>query len=175
MDAGQIDTILPQQAVDWEAIFAEVNAWRGTCVHHFSAVELAVTETLLALRAVSTGASDVRLRHLIGQRLEDLTAATGPGGPFETAGKGTQIELLQYREKHEDFRNLLCHGFAKVTVERSGRWMLVIRVLAIRTGKAERNTIVLDQNEAAAKLDALKRDVQRLGSVLGQLRKTVAA
>ena len=174
MDAGQVDTLPPQPAPAWDLIFAEVNAWRGACLHHFSAVEMSVTETLLALSEESLGGSSIRLRHLIGQRLEDLTVATAVDGPFGDAGKCVQSELLQYREKHEDFRNLLCHGFTKVAVERSGRWMMVMRLLSIRAGKAERKTLVLDQNEAMARLDALKRDVQKLGSALGQLRKAVA-
>ncbi|MBN9316502.1 MAG: hypothetical protein J0I99_12235 [Devosia sp.] len=169
MDVGQIDTLLAKQSTDWDEIFAEVNEWRGTCLHHFSVVEVAVAETLLALSEVSSAA--IPLRHLIGQRLEDLTAATAAGGPFEEAGKTAQVELLHYRERHEHFRNLLCHGLVKITVERGGRWMLVMRVLAFRSGKADRVVLVLDQNEAAARLESLKRDAQKLGSVLGQLRK----
>jgi hypothetical protein len=175
MDAGQIEAILPQPTVEWDAIFADVNAWRGACVHHFSAVEMAVTETLFALSEVPAGGSAIRLRHLIGQRLEDLTAALAPGGPFADAGKAAQRELVQYRERHEDFRNLLCHGFAKVAVERSGRWILVIRALAIRTGKAERSTLVIDHNEAMTRLDSLKRDGSKLGSALRLLRQSVAS
>jgi hypothetical protein len=171
MDVGQIDTLLAKQSPDWDSIFAEVNAWRGTCVHHFSSVEAAVAETLLALSEVSP--STIPLRHLIGQRLADLVAATADGGPFEEAGKIAQLELAHYREQHEHFRNLLCHGLVKVTVERGGRWMLVLRLLAFRSGKADRSTLVLEQNEAVARLEALRRDAQRLGSVLGQLRKAV--
>lgn len=174
MDTKLAEPTLPQQAADWESIFTEVNAWRGVCVHHFSAVEMAVAESLLTLSEITPGGAEVRLRHLIGQRLEDLTAVTAPDGPFGEVGKSAQGELLQYREKHEAFRNLLCHGFVKVTVERSGQWMLVMRVLSFRSGEAERNTLALDRREALARLDALKRDGQRLVSVLGQLRKTVA-
>jgi hypothetical protein len=58
----------PSARADWEAIFAEVNAWRDSCLHHFSAVEMAVTETLLVLSAVPSGSTTIRLRHLIGQR-----------------------------------------------------------------------------------------------------------
>jgi len=38
---------------NWEAIFTDVNCWRSACMHHFSIVEMAVTETLLALSAIS--------------------------------------------------------------------------------------------------------------------------
>jgi hypothetical protein len=175
MDAILSETALPQHTANWDAIFAEVNAWRGACVHHFSAVEMAVTETLLSLSEVAPSGASVRLRHLIGQRLQDITAATGPGGSFSEAGKAAQIELLHYREKHETFRNQLCHGFTRISVERNGHWVVVMRAIAINARKPERTTLVLDQGEAMAKLDALKRDGSKLSSVLGNLRRTVAA
>ncbi|MHA6645773.1 hypothetical protein [Mesorhizobium sp. A623] len=37
------------QSIDWNVIFSEVNSWRGACMHHFSMVEAAVTETLLSV------------------------------------------------------------------------------------------------------------------------------
>lgn len=171
MDAVTIDMSPKQPVTNWDAVFAEVNAWRGACVHHFSAVEVAVTETLLSLSAIRPGGTAIRLRHLIGQRLEDMTAAVAPDGPFHDAGKAAHGDLMQYREKHETFRNLLCHGLTKISVERNGHWVLVMRVLSIRSGKAERNTLVLDQSDALAKLEALRRDGSRLASALGQLRK----
>lgn len=47
---------------DWDATFAQVNAWRGACLHHFSTVELAVTETLLALNEASPAGTVIRDR-----------------------------------------------------------------------------------------------------------------
>ena len=143
-------------------------------MHQFSAVEMAVTEALLALHEATNGGASVRLRQLIGQRLEDLTAAVGSGGPFGVAGKAVHTELTQYREKHEHFRNLLCHAFVRVSVERNGHWLLVLRAVAISAGKADRSTLVLDQTEAQARLENLKRDRAKLAQVLGQLRKSVA-
>lgn len=175
MEKKSGETIPSLQGADWDAIFAEVNVWRGACMHHFSMVEMAVTETLLGLSAVTPDGAAVRLRHLIGQRLEDLTAAITPGGPFGEAGKAALVELSQYREKHEAFRSLLCHGVVKVTIERSGQWVLVMRALSIRARQAERNALALDQDEAQAALVALKRDGQKLASVLGQLRKAVTS
>jgi hypothetical protein len=172
-----MDTIVsaapPQQhVIDWDSVFAEVNAWRGSCLHQFSMVEMAVSETLLALSKVSPGGDRVKLRHLIGQRLEDLSTATAPKGPFEEAT--AQRDLLRYREEHEAFRNLLCHGVVTVAVQRNGQWLLGMRLLSFRSGDAERNSLALDQSQALARLDAIRRDAQRLSSVLGQLRKTMA-
>lgn len=174
MDAISTETAL-LQGQSWDDIFSEVNAWRGACMHHFSTVEMAITETSLALSMVTAGGEKIRLRHLIGQRFEDLAAAVGPGGPFAEAGKNAFPELAQYRERHEAFRSLLCHGVVNVSVDHSGQWILLIRSLAIRARHAERNILVLEQPEASAKLAALKRDGQKLASILGQLRKTMNA
>lgn len=162
------------QVTNWDAIFADVNAWRGACMHHFSAVEMAVTETLLTLSATRPDGASVRLRHLIGQRFEDLSAAISPDGSYKEAGKTAFQELAQFRDKHEKFRSLLCHGVVKVALECNGQWVLIMRVLSIRARHAERNSIALEQCEAEAQLVSLKRDGQRLASVLGQLRKAVS-
>jgi len=168
------DEISPKPIpISWDAIFAEVNSWRGACMHHFSMVETAVTETLLALSAAPEKTT-VRLRHLIGQRYEDLTAAIGPEGPFEDVGKHAFPQLVQFRENHEAFRTLICHGTVKVTVEHNGRWLLLIRTLSIRSRQPERTTLALEKSDAEHRLAALKHDGTKLASVLGQLRKAVA-
>lgn len=163
----------PQKSVNWTSIFSEVNSWRGACLHHFSTVEAAVTETLLTLSATTPGEPSIRLRHLIGQRFEDLAVAIGLDGPFEDAGKHALPELSQYRENYEAFRTLLCHRVVKVTVEQNGQWILLIRTLSIRSRQADRTMLALEQSEAESKLAALKRDGNKLVSILGQLRKMV--
>ncbi|MGN6307515.1 MAG: hypothetical protein ACTHNH_22070 [Mesorhizobium sp.] len=167
------ETIPPLQSIDWNVIFSEVNSWRGACMHHFSMVEAAVTETLLALSATMPSQAVVRLRHLIGQRYEDLAAAIGPEGPFGDAGKHALSELVRFRENHEAFRTLICHGTVKVTVEHNGRWLLLIRTLSIRSRQPDRAMLALNQSEAETKLAALKRDGTKLASLLGQLRKAM--
>jgi|APEBP8051073058_1049385.scaffolds.fasta_scaffold00710_12 hypothetical protein len=175
MDALASNSTLLTHGKSWDDIFTEVNAWRGACMHHFSTVEVSITETLLVLGAVKETGQKVRLRHLIGQRFEDLAAAIEPAAPFGEAGRVAHIELMQYRTSHEAFRAMLCHGVAKVSVDHSGQWILLIRSLAIRARQAERNTLVMEQSEATATLTKLKRDGQNLASVLGQLRKKVSA
>lgn len=142
MTVTSAETSSPPKSINWATIFSEVNSWRGACMHHFSMVETAVTETLLALSAVAQGETAVRLRHLIGQRFEDLAVAIGPGGPFEETGRNAVTELSKYREKHELFRTLLCHGMMKVTVEHDGQWMLLIRTLSIRSRQPDRTMVV---------------------------------
>ncbi len=159
----------------WDAIFAEFNGWRGACLHHISAVEMAVTETLLALSAAAPQGETVRLRQLIGQRFEDLSAAIAAGGPFARDGEPALAALQRYRDNQEEFRALLCHGAIKVMIDHSGDWTLVIRSLSIRARQAERGLVVIDRPEARSRLDALKSEGQKLASVLGQLRKIVVS
>lgn len=160
---------------NWEAIFTEVNCWRGACMHHFSIVEMAVTETLLALSAISPQGDSVRLRQLIGQRFEDLAAAIGPDSVFSKAGQAAFNGLSRYRDHQEAFRALLCHGTIKVTVDQAGQWTLIIRTLSIRSRQPERGLVVLEHADAHARLVALKGEGQKLASLLGQLRKAIAA
>jgi hypothetical protein len=103
-----------------------------------------------------------------------LAAAIGPAGPFEDAGKHALPERARFRENHEAFRTLVCHGTVKVTVECNGRWLLLIRTLSIRSRQPDRTMLALDQSEAETKLAALKRDGIKLASLLGQLRKVLA-
>ena len=159
----------------WERILAEVNAWRGACMHHFTAVEHAVTEALLALHAACPANTKVRLRHLIGQQFEDLAAAISPEGPFAATGKVSSGSLAYFRERHEAFRTLLCHSQMTVSVEVSGKWIVVARNLSIRGSQADHAVTVIEQADATIRLAELKRDGQKLAAQLGSLRKAVAA
>lgn len=156
---------------NWEAVYAEVNCWRGACMHHFSTVEMAVTETLLALSAAVPKGENIRLRQLIGQRFEDLASTIGPDGPFAKEGHAAFAALMEYRARQEAFRALLCHGAIKVTIDQRGQWTLVIRSLSIRSRQAERGLEVLERTDAQSRLNALKDEGQKLTSHLGQLRK----
>lgn len=166
--------ILPKEQ-NWKGIYADVNAWRGACLHSLSTVELSVTETLFALDKTKPKDTSIRLRHLVGQRYEDLAAVLNSSGRFGDEGDRAFLALSQYREKHETFRSQLCHGVVKVSIDQAGTWVLVIRTLAIRSRQEDRKVLVLDQAEAAEKLATLKRDGQILTSALGQLRRTLSA
>ncbi|CAN5358872.1 hypothetical protein BH09PSE3_BH09PSE3_27080 [soil metagenome] len=159
---------------DWNLAFAAVNKWRGECMHHFSAVEMAVTETLFALDAAKLEGVTIGLRHFIGQRLEDLTSAVAQQGPFGVQAKAARQMLEHYRREHEGFRTTLCHGMIKVVLECNGKWLLIVRNLSIVRRQADAGLVVLEQAEAEAKLAALKHDGQKLSATRGQLRKTFA-
>jgi hypothetical protein len=166
MNAPVSEALCPDRT-GWHEVHAAVNAWRGCCMHHFAQVEHAVTESLLALHHALPG--QIGLRHLIGQRFEDLAAAVAEGGPLPHLQ--TREALARYRAAHEGFRTLLCHGQFGVSIEISGRWLLVVDSLSIKSRQAVRTTEVIREGEAEQRLAELKRDGQRLTCALGQLRR----
>lgn len=160
----------PEQDL-WFRVTLEANAWRGHCLHCFAQVEASVTETLLSLSERND--SVVKLRHLFGQRLADLGEVIGPEGEFAVPGKKA-FEALEAFRVHEQLRNILAHGVAKIAVDRQGKWVMVMRQLSIRGKKAERNKLAVEQEEAEQILADLQRTSQRLNSMLGNLRRRPA-
>ena len=173
-----MNAILPFNAVDsdrdWEDAYRSVNAWRGHGLQCFAQAETAVSETLLVLAAVPGRGKNVRLRGLIGQRLEDLAIAVGADGPFEAEGAGAAQALSGFRE-HEALRPFLGHGLVKIALDRHDQWVIQIKLLSFRSGKAGRSSLALDQREGAALLGELKAGTQALASALQSLRARLSA
>ena len=84
---------------------SRVNEWRGRCLDSFTRAEAAVTECLIALAEVEGKGQQVRLPHLVGQRLDALAQAVAAGGPFEAEGTGASLALERFRV-HDSFRNM---------------------------------------------------------------------
>ncbi len=156
-------------ATSWEDALASLNSWRGRAIQCFAQSEAAVSETLLALAALGDRGAKVRLRRLVGQRFEDLDAALGPDGPFAAEGAKELPALAAFRS-HGALRPALCHGVAKVALDRQGQWIVLLRLLAFRGRAAERDTLSFEQREAEAMLATLRCDGQKLGTALGNLR-----
>lgn len=161
-----------EQHSPWDDAVQAVNAWRGACVQSFAQAEGAVTETLLRLSAVPERGAKIRLRHLIGQRLDDLATAIGADGEFAPEGKSAICALATFR-KHETLRTHLCHGSAKVALERNGRWIAIFRYSAIRARQAERNILTVEQEQATQILADLRGNAHKLSSILGAMRHQI--
>lgn len=106
----------------WDEAISSVNAWRGQAIQCFAQAEVAVSETLLALARHEGPGALVRLRRLVGQRFQDLHDTLAPEGPFSAEGTAASAALAAFRA-HEDLRPALCHGVAKVALDRQGRWL----------------------------------------------------
>jgi hypothetical protein len=137
--------------------------------------EFAVSETLEACAGDPRRGSTIMLPHLLGQRTERLAAAIGEGGAFATEG-GSAVEALAAFRKYEAQRAPLAHGSGsgRITLDRRGQWTFILRMIAFRSGRAERSAIVWEQGEATAFCAALNTDAQRLCAKLAQVRRLLA-
>lgn len=153
----------------WEHAIAQVNRWRGSCVQRFAQTETAVTETLLVLNAVPEKGPSVKLPHLIGQRFEALKFVLGPEGAFAKEGTIAHEAVTAFLVR-ERLRAFLCHGIAKVALERSGNWIAIFNLTTLRSLKCDRTQLVVTQVEANAILEELKLNGNKLRIALGNLR-----
>ncbi|MBY8823847.1 hypothetical protein [Sphingomonas colocasiae] len=165
----KIEPALPPEPFD--AARDKVNALRGRCMDAFARAEEAVTETLLVMAETERGKA-IRLQHLVGQRFDELNTALGEGGAFAGEGKAASATLAAFRQ-HDDLRAFLCHGVAKVTLDKHGRWTVVMRVLALRARKAARTHRAMEQDEVAQLADQLAKASRKLCSQLGDLQAKV--
>jgi hypothetical protein len=162
----------PSDELPWTRVTSEVNAWRGACIQSFAQAEAAVTETLLFFSQKGQRGATVQLRHLIGQRLEDLAQAIGPEGAFAAEGGAAYAALVRFRA-HEGLRAHLAHDVARIALERNGTWVIIFRYLSIRSRSPERGTVAFEQADAAEIALELKRKTQQLDAALGNLRRVV--
>jgi hypothetical protein len=161
----------PAKDIDkWEDAIAQANCWRGDCLQSFAQSEMAVTETLLVLNAVEERGNSVKLPHLIGQRFEALKLATGPDGAFANEGAKAHEAISAFLVR-EQLRAFLCHGIAKVVLERSGSWIAIFNLTTLRNQKCDRTQLVVTQVDANRMLQDIKQSGAKLGTALGNLRK----
>jgi len=136
----------------------------------FAQAEAAATEALLVLCRDSRHGDAVRLRQLVGQRLEDLATAIGPEGPFRAQG-GVAFKALEEFRTLESLRALVGHGVSKVALDRNGKWVAIIRHLAIRKKAEERSVQIFEQVEAEQVLADLRKKTRKLCNELERLRQ----
>ncbi|MDF7774400.1 hypothetical protein P1X14_04005 [Sphingomonas sp. AOB5] len=153
----------------FEVATERVNAWRGRCVDAFTRAETSVTECLDVLAQVEGRGGQVTLPHLVGQRLEALAATISAGGPFE-AEAGNLLGTLERWRSHTDFRNMLCHGVCKITLDLQGRWTVVFRLVTFRSSHLSREALPLAEAEAEALCESVIRASHNLCSQIGQLK-----
>jgi hypothetical protein len=117
----------------WEDAALAANAWRGHAIQIFARAEQAVSGAFEALASVPDRGASIRRRRLVGQRFEDLASALA--GPFASEGAKAAAALLRFRG-HESLRPFLCHGVAKLALDRNGRWLIVLRLIDFACGRA---------------------------------------
>ena len=164
-------------ALPAEAFFDAANeaaeAWRGRCLGTFAKVEMAVSETLLAMSADAGRGKTVDLPLLIGPRNDMLGKLICPGGAFHAEGK-VACTALQSFLAIDPLRAYLSHATTEVSVDRHGRWIVLLRLLAFRGGQPDRSVQAFREDEADLIAEGLERAAQRLLPQLGQVRATLA-
>lgn len=167
-----LQTRIPPSNPDclWESAARAANAWRGEAIQIFAQAELCVSETLEALAAVPERGNQVKLRRLVGQRFGDLTEALT--ATFAAEGAKAAAALEEFR-RHEELRPYLSHGAGRLALERSGRWIVVLKVTVFRSGGTERGSRVIEQGEAERILGELRADCRALQAALQSLRDRV--
>ena len=162
-----------EESVAWSRALRSANAWRGEAVQCFAQTEAAVSETLLALASFKERGAGVRLRHLVGQKFQDLHDALAVGGPFAAEGTHVLSPLAEFR-KHEALRPALCHGVCHVSLDRSGCWVILFKLLIFKGHGFDRPTLAFDQRDAEALLVDLQACGQKLATRLNNLRAQLA-
>lgn len=164
---------LPDAAA-WDSALAAANAWRGAALQCFARAETSVTELLLVMAEAPERGPQVKLQHLVGPRFDGLAAAIAPSGPFAAEGK-TALPAVEAFRAVDTLRVMLAHANSKVTLDRGGRWTLVMRVVSFRARKAERTVLVIEEKEAKERLADLALRTSRLTSELGRVRSALKA
>jgi len=164
---AQTPIIALAPSFDWHGITVAVNDWRGGCIQCFAKAELAVTEALAAL-SEAPGQSEVKLRHLVGQRFQDLADALAAREPKSKALNKAIGALDQFR-KHEDLRVHLAHGSATIAQTRNGDWLVVMQHKAFKSGKLTDYDLTIFEADARQILAELRTDSLRLAQCLKSL------
>jgi hypothetical protein len=164
---------LPEEA-RWIAAAQSVNAWRGQLVQAFASVEAAVSEALLGLSGIPGRGDDIRLRHLIGQRFQDLGDALDASSPFAAEGAIAASCIAAFRI-HEPLRTVLGHGVFRIALDRRDRWVVIAKVVTFRAKGAERISLVFEQDDAERTASEVRALGQKVSSSLGNLMRSVAS
>ncbi len=171
-----IATLLPDASLadQYAAALLRSNAWRGQTLHIFAKAETAVTEALAVMARLPERGIGVRLPHLVGQRFEALADAMQAGGSF--ALEGAAIGPLALRMKAElPLRAALSHGVGRITIDRAGRWTLILRVTGLKAGDICSEISVVEEREGEAVRDDLQRTMQQLFARIGQFKAALTA
>lgn len=82
--------------------------------------------------------------------------------------------MLEEFQAHTRLRTMLCHGVGDILLDRHGRWTVVLRNVSLRAHEAERDSLLLSQDEAELLHASVARMGQSLCAQLGQVRAAVA-
>ncbi|SOB81214.1 hypothetical protein SAMN06297144_1459 [Sphingomonas guangdongensis] len=156
----------------WARAKAAAHAWRGEMIDVFAQGERAVTDTLVLIGPALTPPLSSAL--LYGQRLQLLSAAVAAGGSHAEVGQHARHALQRFAALTE-LRHALCHGAATLALDEASAWILILDLLALRSGGGAKTMHVVREAEAATTLERVASDGRMLAGQLRRLRELVAA
>ncbi len=168
-----IASTTPSLADIHTAAITRSNAWRGQCLHIFARAETAVTEALATLATLPDRSMSVRLPHLVGQRFEALADVMELDGAFAADAAIIRPLVMELKEQMR-LRAALAHGVGQVTVDRMGRWTMILRVTGLKAGQLCHDVSIVEEREGEAIRNELHHAMQRLCCRIGKLQVDLA-
>jgi hypothetical protein len=148
-----------------------IDSWRGRCLNLFARAEHAVSKTLEA-GLERDGA--IKIRHLAGQRLGDLTTLVQ--GQEMTAKQRDALTAALADWAHVELkRAYLAHGVVLALLDKQSCWHVQLDFTAYRGSAFERCRWNLSGLEAEAFEKQLATACHALSAQLGHFRKRLAA
>lgn len=123
---------------------AEIDSWRGRSLDLFARAERSIG---IALEATSTSGRIIKLRHLAGQRLEDLVQLVTAEQATTKQAEALVKAISKWREV-EVHRAFLAHGIARELLDRHGAWHVQFDLTAYKTNVPTLERMVLSRSEA---------------------------
>lgn len=154
---------------EYETARAEIDCWRGRLMEIFARGEIAIAQALVCAAA---NGRKVRLPHLAGQRLEELTglSLTELSTKSQSAALTSALDGWSQIEARRPF---LAHGTSSVWIDGNGGWAVVFDRTDYRAGIAVSDRWFILRAETDQFENDLMRQFGNLSSQLGQLKKRI--
>lgn len=148
----------------------DIEKWRGHCLDFFAKCERHIGRALQALHASPKFETVVKLRHLAGQRADDMAQLLSECGLTPKEFKAVSDALLTWRS-FEEPRNFLAHGVLTITLDPQGKPFAIFDMTVFRANAAEQKRWTVSHAEVVEWEIVWRKSGQDLAQRLGQLRK----
>lgn len=157
------------QARLWEAL-AAWNQQRGKMIEMFARSELVITRTLQFFADQLEAVDRIKIASVASKRTEQLIILLSPGAPWAQHSNRLLLPLSKLRD-YTQFRNFLCHGHATLYASSNGNWVVRLEMLSVAKGRAQRQELLLTEEEIQEKVQGLNREITRVANMLSSLEK----
>ena len=153
---------------------SKIETWRGHCLDLFARGERCIGQAFEAIFKGKSAPPNLKLRHLAGQRLDDLAKYFEANPPNGKLAKSI-AQTLDAWQVHNESRTFLAHGCLTVTLDQRGKWFAVFDMTVYRSGLPICQRLALGEAEAGDFATELEVNWKLLSSQLGHVRKSLEA